>query len=87
MYHPTKIVVREEKGKNVIKCSTRCKSTCGNVIYIFCCVDIVVNVTKEKINLSVDYHLTSIEVREDKGENVITCNLQVFIIYDFFNKT
>ena len=50
MYHHIKIVAREEKGKNVITrtCSTRCKTTCGKVIYIFWCVDIVVNITEEK---------------------------------------
>ena len=26
------------------------------------------------------YHLTKIVVSEEKGENVITCNIQVFII-------
>ena len=31
--------------------------------------------------------MTSIVVREYKRENVITCNIQVFIIYAFFNKT
>ena len=32
MYHPTTIVVREEKEKNVITCSTHCKTTCEKVI-------------------------------------------------------
>ena len=33
IYHPTTIVVREEKvKKNVITCSTRSKTTCGKVI-------------------------------------------------------